>query len=133
MIWKTKWDEYRYEFPPLFSIVFFGRSRSYWLKHPKLQEKDGYYDENYWEPILYYKDTEHFSGTESYITEGEKRSVFANNIIEVGKTYGTYQTFEFDRWDSHYAMLPEFLKEPYKSEWTKYINEHPLKSKKTIK
>ena len=53
MIWKTKFEDYRFEFPPQFTIVFFGVSLSLWLQAPV--DKDdtlGYY--SYWESILWY-------------------------------------------------------------------------------
>ena len=53
MIWKTKFEDYRFEFPPQFTIVFFGISLSFWLQAPV--DKDdpfGYY--SYWESILWY-------------------------------------------------------------------------------
>lgn len=53
LIWKTKWDDYRYEFPPQFTIVLFGWSLSFWLKHPLGKE---YRDDCYWEAMLWYID-----------------------------------------------------------------------------
>lgn len=52
--WKTKFDDYRFEFPPQFTIVFFGISLSFWLQAPVDDYKDiwGYY--SYWESILWY-------------------------------------------------------------------------------
>lgn len=50
MIWKTKWSEYRFEYPPQFSIVIFGYSFNWWLTSPGTDSQD--YD--YWESILYY-------------------------------------------------------------------------------
>ena len=51
LYWKTKYDDYRYEFPPQFTIVLFGISLSVWLVNPF--EKDGD-DLDYWESILWY-------------------------------------------------------------------------------
>ena len=55
VIWKTKWDEIRYEFPPQFTIVAFGLSFSMWLC-PEFKSKDSWrlnYD-HYWETLLTY-------------------------------------------------------------------------------
>lgn len=54
--WKTKYDEYRYEWPPQFTLVFFGRSISFWLRSPRTPHSDHWYDDAYWESILYYTD-----------------------------------------------------------------------------
>lgn len=50
LIWKTKYDDVRYEFPPQFTIVLFGLSLSLTLHEPT----GGYYtsDDQYWEGIL---------------------------------------------------------------------------------
>ena len=50
MGWKTKYDDIRYEYPPQFSIVFFGLSLTFTL-HCPIQNKDCY-DDSYWESIL---------------------------------------------------------------------------------
>ena len=54
MIWKTKFEDYRFEFPPQFTIVFFGISLSIWLKSPRGIEDPVWDDYNYWESILWY-------------------------------------------------------------------------------
>lgn len=51
MIWKTKFEDYRFEFPPQFTVVFFGISLSFWLQAP-VDDTLGYY--SYWESILWY-------------------------------------------------------------------------------
>ena len=50
LMWKTKYDDVRYEFSPQFTIVFFGLSLSLTLHEPT----GGYYtsDDQYWEGIL---------------------------------------------------------------------------------
>lgn len=56
VMWKTKWDEIRYEYPPQFTVVLFGISFSWWLSAPsastdwKGQPDNG----SYWETILEY-------------------------------------------------------------------------------
>lgn len=52
VMWKTKFENYRFEFPPQFTIVFFGLALSFWLKPPFM---DNICDEDdYWESILWY-------------------------------------------------------------------------------
>ena len=50
VMWKWKFDDVRYEFPPQFTIVFFGLSLSLTLHEPT----GGYYtsDDQYWEGII---------------------------------------------------------------------------------
>lgn len=54
VVWKTKWTNYdfRYEFPPQFTIVFFGLSLSFWLYPECESETDSPY--HYWESLLTY-------------------------------------------------------------------------------
>ena len=51
VIWKSKYDEARFEYPPQFSIIFFGWSLNFWLINPT---GDISYDDDYWEAILEY-------------------------------------------------------------------------------
>lgn len=54
MIWKTKFEDYRFEFPPQFTIVFFGISLSFWIQAP-VEDIDNVWEYyNYWESILWY-------------------------------------------------------------------------------
>ena len=60
--WKTKWDETRYEWPPQFTIVFFGLAFSIWLSAPETDVKNLSQD-GYWEGVIdygFYKDEENF-------------------------------------------------------------------------
>lgn len=52
VVWKTKWDCVRYEFPPQFSIIAFGLSLTITLHGPKVDEYAC--DDHYWETILNY-------------------------------------------------------------------------------
>ena len=60
LIWKTKWDDYRFEFPPQFTIVLFGWSLSFWLRNPLGPD---YRDDTYWEAILWYIDKKYIKDT----------------------------------------------------------------------
>lgn len=53
VIWKMKYDEARYEYPPQFTIVFFGWSLNFWLINPT---GDVMYNDDYWETMLDYID-----------------------------------------------------------------------------
>jgi hypothetical protein len=60
--WKTKWGDTRYEWPPQFTIVFFGLAFSIWVKAPECKEEHSH-DDGYWEGIIdygFYKNKEDF-------------------------------------------------------------------------
>lgn len=52
VMWKWKYDEVRYEFPPQFTIVFFGLCMTITLHEPTKNEYTN--DDQYWEGILSY-------------------------------------------------------------------------------
>ena len=92
--WKTKYDDYRYEFPPQFTLVFFGLSFSVWLTNPVGESK---FDDDYWESILWYS---------------EKRDIY-----ETDKEMG-YWHLSNDR--KEWRLDERFLKEPYSSSLKQY-------------
>ena len=53
--WKTKWDEYRYEWPARKGIVLFGFAIIKTAYIPKENEKDWTCNDDYWESLLTYK------------------------------------------------------------------------------
>lgn len=60
--WKTKWSDTRYEWPPQFTIVFFGLAFSVWLKAPECEDEHTH-DDGYWEGVIdygFYKNKEDF-------------------------------------------------------------------------
>lgn len=92
--WKNKWDEYRYEFPPQFTLVFFGLSLSFWLNSP---DGDRAEDDEYWESILYY--------TDEYNLEYTDREM--GSLIHNCRQPNEYSERRFKS---------KFLNEPYRSE-----------------
>ena len=52
--YKLKYDEFRYEFPPQFTIVFFGISLSFWLNAPEETYNPIWSNCSYWESMLWY-------------------------------------------------------------------------------
>ena len=104
LFWKTKWDDYRYEFPPQFTIVAFGLSLSFWLKHP-LGKK--YRDDTYWEAMLWYID-------KKYIKDAFKE-------CPVWKNYDTNELT--------FSLCPEILNPPYDSMAQVMIDDY-IKNKK---
>lgn len=57
IVWKTKWseDDFRYEYPSHFGIIFFGLCFSLTAYIPKEYEKDYTCQDDYWESILTYQ------------------------------------------------------------------------------
>jgi len=55
--WKTKWydDDFNYEFPSHFTIVFFGLAFSITAYIPKKDEDDWLCNDQYWESMLAYE------------------------------------------------------------------------------
>lgn len=54
LIWKTKYEDYRFEYPPQFTIVFFGISLSFWVQAPVEDVGNTFSYYSYWESILWY-------------------------------------------------------------------------------
>ena len=52
LMWKWKYDDVRFEFPPQFTIVLFNISLSFWL-NPS-ETSNGFRPDMYWESILHY-------------------------------------------------------------------------------
>lgn len=93
MHWKNKYDYYRYEWPPQFTIVFFGLSLDFWLVNPT---GDSSKDSDYWESILYYRDL------------GDLKNV---DQVMGNWVHNIHQPNQYEE-----PMLKEeFLKEPYKN------------------
>lgn len=118
MFWKTKWEDYRYEFSPQFTLVFFGLSISFWLW------QEGHDD--YWEAILYYTDPAEMSGRAVY--DGHLPE-YKGDIVEVGKMLGAFSVMSdtvAKASERHYCLRGAWLKDKYAAEWCKYMLEHPL-------
>ena len=52
--WKTKWNDYRFEWSPMFSIVLFGKQICIWIL-PNISPEDNMVTMCYWEAYLTYK------------------------------------------------------------------------------
>lgn len=89
IIWKTKYDRITFEFPPQFTIVFFGFSLSFWLNCPV--KGDCVNSDDYWEGIL---------------------NVALDNcsLKEVICRSGIWSSFKEDTKYSYFGIRPEFIK-----------------------
>ena len=98
IMWKTKYDDFRYEFPAHITLVIFGLAISV-TAVPSIGDYTSYDD--YWESILNYR----------YYKSLKK----THEIMGVWNHIGTdKKTIRFN---------PDFLKEPYKTELKKIQNE----------
>lgn len=87
--WKTKWDEYRYEYPAILSFVAFNKQAVICIKGI-----DGKYDLSYWEAWLYYK----------YRTNGTK----VERLKETIKNYSCTWSHNEDGiivYENHYPLI----------------------------
>lgn len=100
IMWKTKYDDYRYEFPGFIGLVIFGLSISLTAYIPKENEKDYSCNDDYWESILNYQEYKDLKKV--------------HEIMGVWNTIGTNE--------KRIRFNPRFLKEPYRSELIKIQN-----------
>lgn len=88
LFWKTKWTDYdfRFEFPPQFTIVFFGLSLSFYLKPKCKKETDN--DYNYWESLLAYVYGKYAGDlTQTIMEQGQWESSTMGTFFSVSKSY----------------------------------------------
>lgn len=88
---KRKYDDIRYEFPPQFTIVFFGLSFSCWLEAPKSKVNDFCSDDVYWETIIEYLEDNQRNLTETIVNNSYHKRYYKNNV------------------DYFWAVRPEYL------------------------
>ena len=86
--WKTKWDEYSYEHPAMWSIFFFGFSFNISVHAPIVNSDNKFYrhdDDSYWEGILMFQ-REYQDRLNKYgkITEDEMKDIIYHTIRNTG-------------------------------------------------
>ena len=114
--WKTKWGDTRYEWPPQFTIVFFGLAFSIWLSAPKCNGEHVHQD-GYWEGIIdygFYKNKEDFDPVRFIKSQGFMHWTEYNPIEkeERNKIYDKYRDAKgnFPPYDSdEYKKMKEEL------------------------
>lgn len=113
--WKTKWTEYdiRYEYPPQFTIVFFGISLSFWL-NPKIKDKTESPD-HYWEALL------------SYLY-----GKYPEDLIQTIVSQGKWVRYEKDKEVPFFAVSKNYIKPEYYKQYDEAIELYNelLKNKK---
>ena len=98
--WKTKWDDYRFEFAPQFTIVFLYWHISFFLAPP-----EGCRVDDYWESILWYI---------------EKRNL--EKTFKEMKAWKNLQTGVIN-----YRLSPEMVEDEYKELIQYFIDEQKEK------
>jgi len=116
MIYKTKWTntDFRYEFPPQFSIVAFGLCFVVLKGWPYKKESDED-SHHYWECILHYLYGEE-PGTLLGVIKGTRKWT----SYEAGKEPRTF-----------YALQKAYLKPEYWEEYDKAVEQYELWKKTT--
>lgn len=112
--WKTKWTGYdiRYEYPPQFTIVFFGLSLSFWL-NPVIKDNETEDYNHYWESLLKY-------------VYGKYKGDLLQTIISCGKWENISKN------TSYFQVSKNYIKPEYWEEYDKAIELYnELKDKET--
>jgi hypothetical protein len=97
--WKTKYDEIRYEFPPVFAIRIFGLSLSFGLYCPVKSILAC--DDHYWETIL------------TYLYDNKSRTLL--ETIEHMGIWGRYG--KNNELINYFSVRPEYIKPEYLDEY----------------
>lgn len=105
VMWKTKYDDFRYEFPPQFTIVFFGLSFSWWLTSPKSDKDDYGCDDFYWETILDYL------------------YAYNKDFVKTIKSKGYMTRYSKDDVSYFWTVRPEYVNQKYKKQYLQTITE----------
>lgn len=100
IIWKPKWDEYRYEYPAHITLVFFGLAISVTAYIPEDNKNTFTTEEDYWESLLTYN----------------------GNLKDTNDQMGWWKS----NTEKYFRFNPNFLKEPYKSELIRIQKENSI-------
>ena len=118
--WKTKWDETRYEWPPQFTIIFFGFAFSVWLTGPKCEE-EYFNDDKYWEGVIdygYYKNKENFDPERFIKSQG------FTHWTKYTPTEKNARSLIYDKYRNEKGQLPLYDSIEYKR-MEEELNEYP--------
>lgn len=102
VIWKTKYDDIRYEYPPQFTIVFFGLSLSFWLK-PVIKDSRYENENHYWESLLQF--------------------IYGKNPYNLSKTIINCGQWETKN-ESYWQVSKNYIKPKFQEEYTNTINSY---------
>lgn len=101
VMWKTKYDSYRYEFPGQFTIVLFGFAFTWWNACPIVPEGDWRpdNDDGYWESILWYNEAK-----ASGMSDIEALKFASMHV-------GAIKKFEKEDEENEWMLHPEYIKD----------------------
>ena len=113
MMWKWKYDDVRYEFPPQITFMLFNLSFSIWWTQPKTNE--GGYDTMYWESILNY--------TYKYLDTLKGKSVdMASQLIGLSDYCGCWSSWDKnDNVQYTWTVQPSYIRN---KEYARILKEH---------
>ena len=114
--WKTKWDTYRYEFPPQFTIIAFDLSLSLTLHCPVKNEFAC--DDHYWEAIL-----NHLYANKS----GRLKET-----IESTGIWSTWKCKDSDNRTDYFAVRPEYIAPQHLEEYYAAISEIKAQKERVV-
>ena len=106
VIYKWKYDDICFEFPPQFTIVFFGFEISLFLFPKKEDKYDNQY--HYWESLL------------SFLYQKE----CDRNISKTLKFCGCWETFEGNETKEYFQLRKTHIKKQYHEEYDKAVEEY---------
>lgn len=104
VMWKYKYDDIRYEFPPQFTIVVFGLSLTFTLHSPIYNEFAS--DDRYWEAIL------------NHIYENKSGS-----LKETIELCGIWTRLAKSEVKNYFSVRPEYITSNYLEEYYAAISE----------
>ena len=113
MVWKWKYDDVRYEFPPQITIMLFNISFSIWWNKPK---NSGGYHDLYWESILNYN--------YKYLDTIKDKSVdMMTQLIELSDYCGCWTSIGGNNNEINYTweLQPSYLRN---KEYARILKEH---------
>lgn len=100
--WKTKFGNYRFEWNPMISFVFFKKQFVIWIQPNTIDEADSVY----WEAFLTYNDT-----------KGDKITRFKQTIRKYSCIWISYQDGKKIETDYYFNILKSKYIELYKKEY----------------
>jgi len=120
VMWKWKFDDICYEFPPQFTIVLFNIAFSVHWHAPGEDNKNCLYDYRYWESLLYY-----LHGEKVFTGDGD----FAD-VMDLDKECGFGVTSLGKGSEERYfwCLDPSFLKNKKYAEKLEYLHKKQEKS-----
>lgn len=104
VMYKHKWNEVRYEFPPQFSIVFFGLSLTITAHAPKINDANSL-DDHYWESV---------------INAAEKINCGPEEALKYAMEQGGFWYTPTNK-PGYFSLRPDYIKDKYRALYNKEL------------